>query len=1329
MSLLETVGARLVLLGQREYIAGLAEAKKSIVDLGGASKVAAAGSKELQAATDKATAAQKTFADAARRAAAAQRELEAAERSVIRTEAEQSALDNKTTAAAAAKAKARRDAAAAAKVDADAAAAAAARDAAAAKTDADAVVAAEARKTAARDAGLKLLKVGVLGVAAATAVVGVGSVKMATDFQTQMTRLYTAAGAPKQAILDNAQAIIKIGNDVGFSGAKMAEALYHPISAGLDLATSLNVVRESAKEAQISGATLDDTTYSLSSVMKAFNQPAGMAGKTMAELNAIVGEGDMRFQDFNDSIKNWAPTAAQMGLSVTSMGAGIAYLTDRGNDATTAATRLTMGLSMMTTPSAQAAKLLESLGVASSDVTASSDAMKEALQKAHVTQNQLAKDLQQPDGLYIALHHLKTALEQNGVAGTEADSVLGKIFGGGRSDKAILSLMQNLDGLHEKFIQISDKSTTQAFEQNWEDAQKTFSFQVKALGADLENVGIKIGTALLPGLTSLVTGIRNTIKFFQDHKAAAEAVAWVLGTLLVVAIEALTVAMSGKLIKAIMAVGRALLAVTLENPILLVITLIAMGALFIITHWEQVKTFFIGLWNGIVSVARAAWDWIVKVVSGAASAIAKFFQPVTDAIVGAWNWIKNAAATAWNWILGIVKFVVGGIIRFFQPLVDAIRSHWDEIRQVTAVVWAIISGLIKIVWIGIKAVVEFGIKIVTDLVLFGWTMISGAARIAWAVISGVIEGAWNIIKDVVGLGVAFIWGILQNAWIVIRTGVEIAWAVILTILRVAWDAIVFVFDLARDIVIGIITVFLDIITGNWGRAWTDIKNFLVNIWNDIWGFLRSIGEDIWHGLEDIFTSAWHGIVDIFTNLWNNLKNIFVKGANVVIDVVNGFLGIVNKVAGAVGFSINLHIDKIPEMEEGGVIPVRLMAAGGSLGDLFSEVGAGFITNGPRAIVGEGNPNHPEFVIPTDPAYRGRALGLLADLMATMGVGPGFATGGELPAGGGVQMLGIGGVLGDIWGGITNVASTVGGAVVHGFDAAFDWVGSIARDGARKVIEGIWPKLDVPENSFAGFVPATLNSWRDKALSWVEGKYNESQQAKQAQGGNWGPALTGAGGTAAVHAWVMTALALMGMGPEFAPGIESLIMHESGGNPNAINLWDSNAKAGHPSQGLMQTIPGTFHAYVLPSLADRPITDPVANITAGVRYALANYGPGMLLAGGRHTAGGAYMGYAAGGLLPLLAEARASGGPVTPDSPYIVGERGPELFVPSGPGTVVAADLTADLLGGGSPRPDGPGLGGTTVVVEAGAFTVYESGDPRRTYEAAMRGMADAVARR
>lgn len=64
--------------------------------------------------------------------------------------------------------------------------------------------------------------------------------------------------------------------------------------------------------------------------------------------------------------------------------------------------------------------------------------------------------------------------------------------------------------------------------------------------------------------------------------------------------------------------------------------------------------------------------------------------------------------------------------------------------------------------------------------------------------------------------------------------------------------------------------------------------------------------------------------------------------------------------------------------------------------------------------------------------------------------------------------------------------------------------------------------------------------------------------------------------------------------------------ESGGNPRAINLWDSNAKKGIPSKGLMQVIDPTFRQYARAGF-DKNIYDPLSNILASIRYAVARYG--------------------------------------------------------------------------------------------------------------------------
>jgi hypothetical protein len=94
----------------------------------------------------------------------------------------------------------------------------------------------------------------------------------------------------------------------------------------------------------------------------------------------------------------------------------------------------------------------------------------------------------------------------------------------------------------------------------------------------------------------------------------------------------------------------------------------------------------------------------------------------------------------------------------------------------------------------------------------------------------------------------------------------------------------------------------------------------------------------------------------------------------------------------------------------------------------------------------------------------------------------------------------------------------------------------------------------------------------------------------------------------LDSWIHQSLSIMAQHgiPGSYNGIYRNVMRESSGNPNAINLWDSNAAKGIPSKGLLQIIDPTFRAYHVPGTAFDPY-DPIANITAACNYAAHRYG--------------------------------------------------------------------------------------------------------------------------
>lgn len=100
------------------------------------------------------------------------------------------------------------------------------------------------------------------------------------------------------------------------------------------------------------------------------------------------------------------------------------------------------------------------------------------------------------------------------------------------------------------------------------------------------------------------------------------------------------------------------------------------------------------------------------------------------------------------------------------------------------------------------------------------------------------------------------------------------------------------------------------------------------------------------------------------------------------------------------------------------------------------------------------------------------------------------------------------------------------------------------------------------------------------------------------------------GGSGVERWRNVAIRALKMTGQYSAGNLNALLNqmrtESNGNPNAINNWDINAKNGTPSKGLLQVIDPTFRQYAMPGF-NTNIYDPLSNILASIRYALATYG--------------------------------------------------------------------------------------------------------------------------
>jgi TP901 family phage tail tape measure protein len=364
-------------------------------------------------------------------------------------------------------------------------------------------------------------KASILALGAAFGVVAYEGIKNYTKFQSLITQLNTQAGMTVSGMNAVAAAARNVNTAPGASPEAFAAAAYSPASTGFDSTDTIAIVAAAQKEAMISGASLTDTVNSLTSTMKSYDLHAGSAAKTQAQLNAIVGAGNMHFQDLNSAMSTGIMSTAQLfGVSIPSVGAALSYMTDRGVPAQQAATRLRMSLTLMGAPTAESLKVLTASGVSAAAATTQTTAMSKALQMAGVSYTMLASDMRKPDGIIVALQDLKKHLDAGGVSADMQAATLSRAFGGGRSGSAIMQLYSNLPGGAAKYDQIQRGSQTGVFNADYAKAMDTQAAKVKVLDANWHAFTVTLGKDLVPTLSVVTSGLGDVFGFLSKNSWA-----------------------------------------------------------------------------------------------------------------------------------------------------------------------------------------------------------------------------------------------------------------------------------------------------------------------------------------------------------------------------------------------------------------------------------------------------------------------------------------------------------------------------------------------------------------------------------------------------------------------------------------------------------------------------------------------------------------------------------------------------------------------------------------------------------------------------------------
>ena len=197
----------------------------------------------------------------------------------------------------------------------------------------------------------------------------------------------------------------------------------------------------------------------------------------------------------------------------------------------------------------------------------------------------------------------------------------------------------------------------------------------------------------------------------------------------------------------------------------------------------------------------------------------------------------------------------------------------------------------------------------------------------------VLTSILNKIKETFQ-GISLAWGVLTGdteretegisaklrAWATVLHYIfEVMWAAIKTV----WDAsigkiidkLVGLFNSVKQVVQSVIEVFQGLIdfvkavfSGEWGDAWTAVKQIFGSIWDAVKTVLGSVLETMFGWIRDmlfnvlgIFDIGWTAVKNIFAKIWNGILEVGITIGNGMIDfiedTVNAIIRTVKKVAG------------------------------------------------------------------------------------------------------------------------------------------------------------------------------------------------------------------------------------------------------------------------------------------------------------------------------------------------------------------------------------------------------------------------------------------------
>ncbi len=771
-------------------------------------------------------------------------------------------------------------------------------------------------------AGTAMKAAAAASAAATAAVAGFAatSVKTGMEFDSAMSQVAATMGKTTDEIQELRDFAQEMGATTAFSATQAAEALNFMALAGYDAETSMAMLPNVLNLAAAGTMELQDASDMVTDAQSALGLTLEQTAAMVDQMAAASSKSNTNVAQLGEAILTVGGTAQYMAGGTQELNTVLGVLADNGIKGAEGGTHLRNMLLKLASPTADATKLLNNLGVQVFDAQGNMRSFTEIFPELNAAMSSLT-DQERLDAM-ATLFNSRDIASATALLGTTTErwEELGAAIGdsAGAAEQMAKTQLDNLKGditlfksaLEGAQIALSDQLTPslREFVQFGSEglSELTTAFQdggldgaMEALGGILSD-GLNLIVGQVPGFTD--AGMRllgalgqGLLDNLPTITSAALTVALMLVDGLVTAFPALTQGGTQLILQLALGIADAI-------PELLPAIL---AAVFEIVNTLTGPDTLTALLGAALAILLALGDGLIAAIPELVEAIPVIVENLVTALVEAAPMLAEAGVHLLGSLASNLPAIVAAVIKAVPAIIAALLGAFFGSDFVDG-----LAGFFSGAWESATATVPAlgamasGIQtILENIIGFVQNIFTGNWSAAWQNVLGIVQGIFTTIASVANLPMQLLLAGVQNGLNAVGAFLQEKVPFLGAIFTGWASSISAAIDNIKAVFSSIIDFIGNIFAGNWSAAWQNIQDIFVNLFGAI------------------------------ANLAKAPINGVISAINFVLEKINGIsVTIPDWVPGVGGKTLGFNLPTIPQMAEGGIVTGPTILEAGEAGD-------------------------------------------------------------------------------------------------------------------------------------------------------------------------------------------------------------------------------------------------------------------------------------------------------------------------------------------------------------------------------------------------------------